>query len=305
MSAAPDPLATSAIERHSASFALAARLLAPEVRARARQLYAVCRHLDDLADRPEAGADPAVRLAALAARPWSAGTPDPLERALACLVADGIGGTALRQLIRGVAGDVGRVALADERALVRYAYRVAGTVGLMMCDVLGVEAPADRLAAVDLGIAMQLTNVARDVVEDARAGRRYLPASLIDLPPAALACPDARTRALAAPAVLRLIAMAEPRYDRAAAAIGRLPPRARPGIAVATSLYRAIGRRIAARGGDIAEPKVALSPFARLRIAGTAILGTGPGRGGAGHPDDPDPRLADLVASGLKGGARA
>ena len=80
-------------------------------------------------------------------------------------------------LIDGLLQDQRPVRIADERALRRYAYRVAGTVGLLMCHVLDCDDDAARAHAIDLGIAMQLTNIARDVLEDAEMGRRYLPAS--------------------------------------------------------------------------------------------------------------------------------
>ena len=75
--------------------------------------------------------------------------------------------------------------VADEAELLRYCYRAAGTVGLMMCRVLDAPEPAAAAHAVDLGIAMQLTNICRYVADDARMGRRYLPASLVgDVAPA-------------------------------------------------------------------------------------------------------------------------
>ena len=72
-----------------------------------------------------------------------------------------------------------------------YAYRVAGTVGLFMAQILGAESEKAKYHAVDLGIAMQLTNVCRDVLEDARMGRRYLPSSF---PPKNIAKADLKTR---------------------------------------------------------------------------------------------------------------
>jgi phytoene synthase len=169
--------------------------------------------------------------------------------------------------MRGLRGDLGAVALADEAALERYAFRVAGTVGLMMCDVLGVEAASARRAAVDLGIAMQFTNIARDVVEDARAGRRYLPATWLDLSPRRLARPDGAARRMAAPAVARLLDRAEARYAGGWRGFSHLPRSARPGIAAAAALYRAIGTGIAASGHDIAAPCARPGRGRRLAIA--------------------------------------
>ena len=83
----------------------------------------------------------------------------------------------ISELIRGIESDLQPVMVGTEAELLRYCYRVAGTVGLLMCDVLGVHDSRAKAHAIDLGIGMQLTNIARDVQEDAGMGRRYVPVS--------------------------------------------------------------------------------------------------------------------------------
>ena len=90
-------------------------------------------------------------------------------------------------LLDGLISDQNIVLLEKEKDLIRYSYQVAGTVGVMMCDALECHNEKAKLFAVDLGIAMQLTNIARDVLEDAKMGRRYLPASWVNLSPAEIA----------------------------------------------------------------------------------------------------------------------
>jgi NADH-quinone oxidoreductase subunit B len=137
----------------------------------------------------------------------------------------------------------------DEDELIRYAWRVAGTVGLMMCNVLDVHDPRAAPFAVDLGIAMQLTNIARDVGEDARMGRRYLPTSWIGaVEPVAIAAPDLALQRSLEGATKRLLALADRYYASGEAGLGFLPLRARFGIFSAARMYRAIGGRIAADG---------------------------------------------------------
>ena len=80
-------------------------------------------------------------------------------------------------LLDGLLSDQQPVLIRDQAELVRYAYHVAGAVGLLMCPVLGCRDPAAFRFAVDMGIGMQLTNIARDIAEDAELGRRYLPES--------------------------------------------------------------------------------------------------------------------------------
>ena len=160
----------------------------------------------------------------------------------------GIEPGVVRELIAGMASDAETVRVADEAELLRYCYRAAGTVGLMMCRVLDAREPAAAAHAVDLGIAMQLTNLCRDVADDARMGRRYLPASLVgDPPPADLIEPSPALQPMLRAAMARLLALAESYYASGEAGLPFLPVRARAGILVAGRVYRAIGHRLAAR----------------------------------------------------------
>jgi len=239
----------ASLERHGSTFALAARCLDPASGALVARLYAVCRALDDLADDAEPGFA-GRRLRRIRAE-LANGTPnDALAVELTAVAA--AGGFPLAPalaLVDGLLSDLGPVRLADRRALESYAYRVAGTVGEMMAPLLGAHGPRAQRHAVDLGIAMQLTNIARDVLDDARADRRYLPASWLDLAPGELARPTPATRAAAAPAVLRLLDLAERYYASGFEGLVHLPPRARVAVAVAGEVYRAIGGELRARGG--------------------------------------------------------
>ena len=179
--------------RHGRTFHFASHLLGATHGERAATLYAFCRHVDNLAD--EAGDVQAARLALAGVRDAlvTGRAEDAWTAAMLRLQAStGLPLAPALELVAGVASDLDAVRIADEDALVRYAYRVAGTVGQMMCAVLDVHDPRALPFAVDLGIAMQMTNIARDVGEDARMGRRYLPASWIgDVAPADIAAPDA------------------------------------------------------------------------------------------------------------------
>ena len=173
---------------------------------------------------------------------------DPvLQDGLALMRECGIESGIVRELIAGMASDAETVRMADEAELLRYCYRAAGTVGLMMCRVLDAPEPAAAAHAVDLGIAMQLTNLCRDVSADARMGRRYLPASLVgDVAPTELIDPSLALQPALRAAVARLLALAETYYASGEAGLPFLPVRARAGILVAGRVYRAIGHRLAA-----------------------------------------------------------
>ena len=156
----------------------------------------------------------------------------------------------IASLVEGLMDDqASEVLLADEESLIQYAYKVAGTVGLLMCEILNNSDPRAKAHAVDLGIAMQLTNIARDVVEDARMGRRYLPGAWVnnmspkDIVDAA-SDPYGHDGVQITRAVERLLDLAESYYASGRAGLAYLPYRAHFSIGVAAKVYRQIGRQL-------------------------------------------------------------
>ena len=167
---------------HAKTFYFASHVLPWDVRLDSYAVYACCRSIDDVVDRAAARGervDPQVARDVLERAFGSGG--DILGEEWMPAFRDTVRRKRLQQrwfedLTIGVAGDVGRVELQNWGELDLYCYRVAGTVGLMMMRVFGLEDVAAEPRAVDLGRGMQLTNILRDVAEDARAGRIYLPA---------------------------------------------------------------------------------------------------------------------------------
>jgi phytoene synthase len=247
------------IRTGSKSFYVASLLLPEAVRAPAYALYAFCRLADDAVDgtwgRRER--DPLGAVARLRVRldRAYAGRPDevPADRAFADVVQRYAIPRALPEaLLEGFEWDAtGRryETLGDVRA---YGVRVAGSVGGMMALLMGARDPAQVARACDLGVAMQLTNICRDVGEDARLGRLYLPRTwLRELgldPDAWLARPSFGPEIAAATA--RLNEAAEDLYRCAGPGIAGLPAGCRPGIYAARFLYAEIGREVARRGHD-------------------------------------------------------
>jgi len=246
----------------SRSFHAASRLLPAACRSHAISLYAFCREADDLIDGAEADdPDPLAALrrrldAACAGRP----EPRPADRALAHTIAATALPPALpRALLEGFAWDrEGRryETIDDVEA---YAARVAGAVGAMMTVIMGVRAEAALARACDLGVAMQLSNIVRDVREDAANGRVYLPRRWLKEAGLSadelLATPvyDARLEAV----MRRVVAHAARLYRRADAGIAMLPRRCRPAIVLASRLYEAIGlRAVDGRRDPLAERTV-------------------------------------------------
>lgn len=226
--------------RAGRTFHLAARLLPIRMRLHATELYAFCRFADDLADEDMAGKEKqlAVVIAAMEADPLgdevgALGWPVQLEAEY-----PGLSKIAVT-LTRALAADTGPQQIATEPELLQYAFGVAGTVGLMMCRILGAP-PEGAQAASHLGIAMQLTNIARDVHEDHERARYYLPASWI-APEILQAALDGGDPLPLVAATQRLLARAEDFYTSADAGMHFLPLRARVAILAAAACYLEIG----------------------------------------------------------------
>ncbi|MFT5062035.1 MAG: phytoene synthase [Dinoroseobacter sp.] len=232
------PEATMA--RHARSFAPAARLLARPDRARVARLYVLCRTIDDIAD--EIGGDVArIELQRLHADLECSDTKSPLAaegRALFSGWPDGL--EALRQLVAAAAADTERTCIVDDKALDAYCMGVAGTVGVMICALFDVERRWHETAA-DLGKAMQLTNICRDVAEDARLGRRYLPYTLCPYSPEAIAAGTPEAVAAATESMAQLLDRADDLYRSGRDGLVALPIRLRLAVASAAAMYAGIG----------------------------------------------------------------
>ncbi|MCX6960433.1 MAG: phytoene/squalene synthase family protein [Verrucomicrobia bacterium] len=269
-------LADAVLEEKGRSFHWARHLLGKKHAARATRLYAFCRHLDDLAD--EAGSKERARASLDAAgRDIATGSSsDPVIRnGLSLMTECGIGNALVLELISGALSDLDEVRMRDEAGLLRYCYQVAGTVGLMMCRVLDVDDPRAFLHAIDLGIAMQLTNICRDVAADAAMGRRYLPATLIgDLQAVDLVDPAFDRRDTIREGILSLLTLADDYYRSGEAGLSYLPLQARAGILVASRVYHGIGEELRSRGGDCWSRRTEVSSLRKALLSTVALAGT-------------------------------
>ena len=242
--------------RVARTFSLACRLLPKGLRDDVYLLYLVFRTLDDLVDegQPEA----AERIAAVEA--WCSGAVAPATRETTILYdlrrRHPIPADALRDFCAGMRHDLAGAPLDTEDDVDRYCYQVAGTVGLVMAHMLGTDDPETaHPAAVALGMAMQRTNILRDVDEDAGNGRAYLAADTVRRLGGSLA-PGARE-----PIMRDQIARADALYERGCAGIGQLR-HGRRAIAAAAVMYREILRQIE-REGYGASPGRAVVPRSR------------------------------------------
>ncbi len=287
-----DPLlqhASQTIAVGSKSFAAAARLFPPDVRRSVLMLYAWCRHCDDVVDGQDLGfgavprqAHDAVRQLAILGdetqRAYAGATMhDPAFAAFQeVALRHGIAPRYAFDHLAGFAMDVAEARYETIDDTLRYCYHVAGVVGLMMAQIMGTQRPEVLDRACDLGLAFQLTNIARDIVEDAQVGRCYVPAAWLreaGIAPEEIAHP--RHRAALARVAARLVDYAEPYYDSAAEGIAALPPRCAWAIATARNVYRQIGIEVKRRGAQAWDERVSTSKAAKLWLlakgGGTAL----------------------------------
>ncbi|HEY0328042.1 MAG TPA: phytoene/squalene synthase family protein [Rhodopseudomonas sp.] len=250
---------------HAASLVLPRRISDPAV-----ALYAFCRVADDAVDL---GVDRAAAVELLKDRLdricRGLPMPYPSDRAFADVVARYAIPEAIPEaLIEGLEWDAEGRRYETLSDLYGYAARVAGTVGVMMTLVMGQRSPDIVARACDLGCAMQLTNIARDVGEDARAGRLYLPMAWMreaGLDPEQWLKKPVFNSQIAS-IVKRLIDTADALYDRATLGIENLPRACRPGIFAARALYAEIGREVERSGLDSVSSRAVVSTGRKLAV---------------------------------------
>lgn len=258
----------------SKTFFAASRLLPPRIRYQAIALYAFCRVADDCVDHAAPGDQPLEELGQRLDAIY-AGTPlDHVEdHALSMVVAQvGLPRHLLLALIEGFAWDAqGRRYDALEDVL-DYSARVAGSVGAMMCWIMGPRDAPTLARACELGLAMQLTNIARDVGEDARMGRLYLPRQWMKesgLDPEAWLRAPSFGPALSS-VISRLLNEADRLYERARPGIAQLPPDCRAAIYSASLIYGEIGHQLRREGLNSVDHRTIVSASRKLTLLASA-----------------------------------
>jgi len=266
-----DPMGV--MRRCGATFHAASLMLPASVRRELAVLYAFCRVIDDCGDLVS-GPSPARARALLdTAERCLGGRSDesPIISEFRELASRrGVPLSLAHELIEGVRADTAPVRIATSAELVRYAYRVASTVGLMMCRVLGVPRQADPFA-IDLGIGMQLTNIARDVREDALNDRVYLPGSFVDHERVLGCVADDGVDHRVTGAVVELLDLADRYYASADDGMRYLPGAVRPGIRAAAVNYRAIGAVIRRDPSGALRGRVSTSRRGKLARSGGVL----------------------------------
>jgi len=283
----PASTATGTLRKHGQSFYWAGQLLTEHQLEQSAALYTLCRKIDDIADnahdaQSKKAADNQLKYLSQALTLSQA----PIQSLLLEVYApaqqlfgdEPLAMRALQDLIATIRSDLKLVRIEQPTDLLKYCYGAAGTVGVMMACLLKAQPRAQALPhAIDLGIAMQMTNIARDVLEDAHLDRMYLPTGRMaeGVSPADIVSDHGQSRHLAWLAIKELLEQSEAYYASGWQGLSALPWRPRLAIAVAGSLYREIGRQLLRRGASrywqqrcvVSKPRKALiTLWALLRL---------------------------------------
>lgn len=264
--------AIALLKKHGKSFNFARLFLGKKTGNAAARLYRFCRIIDDIADETLDKTEAKKELEEIKLAIQHNRINHPLVGDFLCLCNEhGIKRLNGIILIEGVSEDLSVQAFQTEQEIIQYAYKVAGVVGLMMAPILGASKEGS-LFAIDLGIAMQLTNIARDVMEDAKMGRRYLPGAWMNFISAEqITVNKVEQRRHVQQAIAQLLALAQKYYESGIAGLHYLPQRNRKSIAIAAYLYREIGRKLLQKDCTYWQGRVVVTSRRKASLAGSAL----------------------------------
>ena len=254
---------TYSIKSEGKSFYWASFFLPKKNRIAASRLYSICRYLDDVADNSKLDTSSQIK------NIFNQIKENESSEINIFFKKNNINLGILKDLIDGLISDQQNVRVTDEKELIDYSYKVAGTVGLMMLPIINTKDAEARKHAIDLGIAMQLTNIARDVYEDAKMNRLYLPkewlrqVSISDLVDNKL---DDQKKKLIELSIKNLIELSDKFYANGFSGMKFIPLRTRLAIFFAAKIYKGIGEKIKSGGYVYKLERIYLNKLEKLWI---------------------------------------
>ena len=254
---------TYSIKSEGKSFYWASFFLPKKNRIAASRLYSICRYLDDVADNSKLDTSSQIK------NIFNQIKENESSEINIFFKKNNINLSILKDLINGLISDQQNVRVTDEKELIDYSYKVAGTVGLMMLPIINTKDAEARKHAIDLGIAMQLTNIARDIYEDAKMNRLYLPkewlgqVSISDLVDNKL---DDQKKRLIELSIKNLIELSDKFYANGFSGMKFIPLRTRLAIFFAAKIYKGIGEKIKSGGYVYKLERIYLNKLEKLWI---------------------------------------
>ncbi len=252
------------LQREGKSFYWSSFFLPKKYKEAAGILYSICRYFDDIADNDKNDKTTFLNNAIDKIK------KDNLNEVNIFLKENNINISIFSDLIHGLIIDQKKITIKNKNDLINYSYHVAGTVGLMMSKVIGVKNKKAASSAIDLGIAMQLTNIARDVYEDARMNRIYLPSDWITGINLSILNGQKKINAneeqVISIAINKLIDLADKFYRNGYSGLKYIPFNTRLGIFIAANVYKGIGTKIKKSGNKYLKKRVYLNTFEKVCV---------------------------------------
>lgn len=257
----------SSLKKHGKSFYWASFFLPKRNKDAATKLYSICRFFDDLADDNN---EDQTKILTGEFKKICDDLSHPINE---FFTSHNLSIKILGDLVDGLVKDQTDVRIKNEKELIQYAYQVAGTVGLMMSPLIMVNNNKANKHAIDLGIAMQLTNIARDIYEDALMNRIYLPQDWISNTNISELTDISSNKDLIQikSAIKRLILLSETYYKNGFAGMRYIPLKTRLAIFFAAKIYRAIGQKIKKNRYEYSYKRIYVSTIEKLFITFISI----------------------------------
>ena len=257
------------LKKEGKSFYWASFFLPKKTKRNAGILYSICRYFDDRADKEKNNQAKFLNQSIEEIK------NNQKNEINIFLKKNNINILVFGDLIKGLIKDQSQFKINNKEDLILYSYHVAGTVGLMMSQIIGVTKKESASSAIDLGIAMQMTNIARDVYEDAKMNRIYLPSDWIpniNLKTLNNNYISQNDHKIISEAVHKLINLSELFYKNGFAGLKYIPFKARLGIYIAANVYRGIGIKIKKNGNQYVTQRIYVNFFEKLLITLKSIL---------------------------------
>ena len=257
----------NSLKKHGKSFYWASFFLPKRNKDAATKLYSICRFFDDLADHNN---EDQTKILTGEFKKICDDLSHPINE---FFTSHNLSIKILGDLVDGLVKDQTDVRIKNEKELIQYAYQVAGTVGLMMSPLIMVNNNKANKHAIDLGIAMQLTNIARDIYEDALMNRIYLPQDWINNIDISELTDISSNKDLIQikSAIKRLILLSETYYKNGFAGMRYIPLKTRLAIFFAAKIYRAIGQKIKKNRYEYSYKRIYVSTIEKLFITFISI----------------------------------
>lgn len=257
----------NSLKKHGKSFYWASFFLPKRNKDAATKLYSICRFFDDLADHNN---EDQTKILTGEFKKICDDLSHPINE---FFTSHNLSIKILGDLVDGLVKDQTDVRIKNEKELIQYAYQVAGTVGLMMSPLIMVNNNKANKHAIDLGIAMQLTNIARDIYEDALMNRIYLPQDWISNTDISELTDISSNKDLIQikSAIKRLILLSETYYKNGFAGMRYIPLKTRLAIFFAAKIYRAIGQKIKKNRYEYSYKRIYVSTIEKLFITFISI----------------------------------